>query len=330
MKKVYKEIDCNMDILKKEKIGVIGYGIQGRAQALNLRDSGYKPIIGNIADQYSKQAKDDGFKVLSIDLAVKESTILLILIPDESHQKIFDKYVNHNLNEGDLLIFAHGYSIRYNKINIPKKINVGLLAPRFPGEPIRKQYLNGKGVPAFLDVINDHSNNTLEKILSIGNAIGFSKAGMIPVTANEETEIDLFIEHFIGPLFISAVENSLKYLIQRGYSPIPAIIELYKSGERGSMWTAYAKKGLFKALNENASPTCKFGISSYYNNTFNSELKNQMKIVVDNIKNNSFAINLEAEESNNYKKTNSFFIDKSKSELTKLEDEVDKLINDYL
>jgi len=330
MKRVYKDVDCDISLLNNKTIGVIGYGIQGRAQSLNLRDSGCNVIIGNRDDKYRELAKKDGFKVYDIAEVAKQCNIILMLIPDESHKHIFNTFIKKNLSDGDLIILAHGYSIRYNKISIPKNIDVGLLAPRFPGKPIRNYYLQGRGIPAFLDIINDFSNNALNKILSIGQAIGYSKAGIIPVSYKEETELDLFIEHFIGPLFISAVEQSLSYLVKRGYASVPSIIELYMSGERGSMWSAYAKKGLFAALNENASPTCKFGISSYYNKTFNLDLKRQMEFVIDRIKNGEFAKDLESEELNNYSKSNEFFEKKQKSFITKTELEVNDLLNDYL
>jgi len=330
MKKVYKDTDCDIHNILDKRIGVIGYGIQGRAQALNLRDSGCDVTIGNIKDDYRKTAEEDGFLVDDIGEVVKKCDIIMLLIPDESHKFIYETYVQPNVSSGNLLVFAHGYSLRYNKIVLPDDIDAGLLAPRFPGEPIRNYYKNGKGVPAFIDVINDYSNETLDKLLALGCAIGYSRAGMISVSYEEETELDLFIEHFIGPLFIGAIENSLKFLVDKGYASVPTIMELYMSGERGSMWTAYARDGLYKALNNNASPTCKFGIASHMDFTFNDELHKQMEKVVDNIKSGKFSDNLEVEERNGYRTVNKFFQNKKSAFISDVESEVKELLEEYL
>ncbi len=330
MKNVYKNNDCDLSIIKHLNIGVIGYGIQGRAQALNLRDSGANVIIGNIHDKYRQIAKDDGFNPLDISEAVSESDIILFLIPDESHKMIYDNYVKSNISPSKLIIFAHGYSLRYKKIQISNEIDIGLLAPRFPGKPIREQYLAGKGVPAFIDVINDHSGKTLDKILAVGSYLGFGRVGMIPVSYREETELDLFIEHFIGPLFISSIEKSLEFLIKKGYNDIPSALELYLSGERGSMWTAYARDGLFNALKNNASPTCQFGIKSYFDETFNEKLEIQMEKVIEAIRDGSFAENLKAEEAIKYNNVNKFFNEKRNGSLASVEKKVKTLLNNYL
>lgn len=330
MNKVYKEIDIDLSILSDLNVSVIGYGIQGRAQALNLRDSGINVTIGNIHDDYRKKAKDDGFLTLDIDKACSQADVIMLLIPDESHNDIVSNYVIGNIKHGALLIIAHGYSIRYNKVKFPDNINISMLAPRFPGKPIRDKYLDGTGVPAFFDVIQDYSGDTLEKTISIGCQIGYGRVGMLPVSYIEETELDLFVEHFIGPLFISTIEKSLKFLTEKGYSSIPAAMELYLSGERGSMWTAYAREGLFNALNKSASPTCKFGISSYYEETFNDMLADQMEKVIKAIKDGEFAEKLKSEESDNYKNVSKFFKDKQEGILSQTEREVAELLNSYL
>ena len=307
MKNVYKDNDCDISIIKDKIISVVGYGIQGRAQSLNLRDSGAKIIIGNIDDKYKQIAINDGFEVFTIEESVLRSDIILFLIPDESQSHIFNRYISKNLSNNDLIIFAHGYSIRYNKIN-----------------------LNNSGVPAFIDVIKDNSGYALDKIIAIGSLIGYGRVGMIPVSYIDETELDLFIEHFIGPLFIGAIERSLHFLTENGYSDVPSALELYLSGERGSMWTAYAKNGLFSALNDNASPTCKFGISSYFDNTINDDLEKQMKVVLDSIKDGSFAKRLKSEEKNGYPNVREFFNKKTNSQMTKVESKVKRLLTEFL
>ncbi len=147
--KTYYDNDIDLNFNNDETIAIIGYGIQGRAQALNLRDSGYNVIIGNIRGKYFELAKQDKFKVFSIAKAAKQATIILFLIPDQAQKTIFNKSIKSNLSEGNLLVFAHGFSIYFNELDIPSNIDVGLLAPRMPGKPIREYYLNNSGVPAF-------------------------------------------------------------------------------------------------------------------------------------------------------------------------------------
>jgi ketol-acid reductoisomerase len=329
MDKIYKCKDCDLDLIQDKSIGVIGYGIQGRAQALNLRDSGCSVIIGNNEDKYKTQAQKDGFIVKDILSVIKESDIIFLLIPDESHKKIFNEFITPFAKKDQLFIVAHGYSLKYKKYSYPSYINIGMLAPRAPGEPIRTSYLNGEGVPCFVDVVHDYTKNTLDILLALGKAIGFSRSGMLPISYEEETELDLFIEHFIGPLFIGAVEKSLQLLIDKGYSPLASSLELYTSGERGFMWSVYARDGLYKALHNNASPTCKFGISSYMDETITPEIKNQMEKVISAIKDGSFATKLDVEEKNNYPQVTEFFNSKQKALITNIEKEIQNSLGNF-
>ena len=329
MNKIYKCKDCDLDLITNKSIGIIGYGIQGRAQALNLRDSGCSVIIGNNEDSYKIQAQEDGFIVKDILSVIKESDIIFLLILDESHKSIFNKFITPFAKKDQLFIVAHGYSLKYKKYSYPSYINIGMLAPRAPGEPIRTSYLNDEGVPCFVDVVHDYTGNTLGILLALGKAIGFSKSGMLPISYEEETELDLFIEHFIGPLFIGAVEKSLQLLIDKGYSPLASSLELYTSGERGFMWSVYARDGLYKALHNNASPTCKFGISSYIDETITPEIKNQMEKVISAIKDGSFATKLDAEEKNNYPQVTEFFNSKQKALITSIEKEIQNSLGNF-
>ena len=329
-KQAYKDSDCDISVIADETIAVIGFGIQGRAQALNLRDSGMRVIIGNVDDNYKKIAIQDGFDVFTIEESVKSASIILFLIPDESQKYIFEKHIKNHIKNNSLILFAHGYSLRYDKIQIPANIDLGLLAPRFPGKPIRDSFLNNSGVPAFIDVINNSSGKALEKILAIGSAIGYGRVGMIPVSYQDETELDLFIEHFIGPLFISTIERSLSFLIKSGYPDIISALELYSSGERGSMWTAYARKGIFKALNDNASPTCKYGISSNYDKIIPDDIEDKMENVLKAIKDGSFAKRLELEEERDYPTVTQFFKEKNDASISKIELKIKELLSEYL
>ena len=258
--KTFYDSDASLDILKNQLIAIIGYGIQGRAQALNLRDSGMDVIIGNIKDKYNEQASKDDFKIMNISEACSKASVIMVLIPDQAHREIYDKYIYPNLNTDNLLVFAHGYSIHFKDIKPPDFIDVCLLAPRMPGKPIREYFLNGGGVPAFIDVFQDSSGEAWRKVLSLAKGIGATRSCAMHVTFQEETEIDLFIEQFLLPLIIRGISLSFNELTKRGFSPEAVLMELYSSGEIGELLLMASKSNIFKIWEENASPTCQYGI----------------------------------------------------------------------
>lgn len=171
MTKVYYDRDCNFELLKNKKIAVIGFGSQGHAHALNLKDSGADVIVGLYNGSKSwKRAEDKGFKVLTVDQATKESDIIMMLVPDEVQRKVYSQYVKENLTEGKALAFAHGFNIHFNQIIPPKNVDVFMIAPKGPGHLVRRVYEQGNGVPALLAVHQDYSGNT--KDLALAYAMG--------------------------------------------------------------------------------------------------------------------------------------------------------------
>ena len=316
------------DLLKKKKevIGILGYGIQGRAQALNLRDSGYKVYISNKNDHYKKRAKRDGFKVVDFKKIAKITDILIVLIPDADQKKVLEENIISSLRKNQLLIFAHGYALYYKTIKLPKFIDVAMLAPRFPGNPIRGKYLEGSGVSAFIDSYQDSSKKCLERSLIVASGLGYTKSGVLRTKVKDETEADLFIEHFMAPLFYKSVEESIKFLKKQGLSEYVTVMELYFSGELGSVRSMMSKKGLYETLYENASPTCKFGVSHYMQEIFTPDLKRKMKKIFMEIRNKKFFQLLEKERKRNYKFTKNFFLQKNKNIISKTEKKLNKLI----
>ena len=270
MKKINKKLD---------PICILGFGIQGKAQALNLRDSGHKVIIGNINDKYAKDARKCGFKVFSINDAVINSKIIFILLPDGIQNKIILKKVFPNCSRGTTIIFAHGFWLRFESKKIPDYLNILMIAPRFPGKQIRDEYLNSSGIPAFVDIVQDYSGNTSKLCKKICKSLGFNKGGIFYIDYKQEAEIDLFIEQFMAPLFFASVEQSYNYLIKNGYSKEAVCMELYFSGELGAVRTMMGQHGLYKSMQKNASPTCQYGIASsrnrVWNSNFNKIIKNQ-------------------------------------------------------
>ena len=326
MEEVYYSESCDLGALNNCSIAVIGYGIQGQAQALNLRDSGLNVIIGNRPDDYFEIAKKDGFEVYDIDKAAKLSDIIMINIPDESHKEIFKSSIYSNLTDNKFITFAHGYSLRYNKLNLPQNIDISMIAPRYPGKQVRNYYLDGHGVPAFFDIISDVSGTALSKTLALGRALGFSKAGLISVGYQDETDLDLFIEHFVGPLIFRMMEEALGFLVKKNYPALPALMELYASGEMGAFWQMCARDGMYETLKNNASPTCQFGVVHYYDKIFEKRLLDKMEEVITNIQNGTFSNLLEIEEAKGYPTVKKHYSDKSHNLISKTEEEKKRIV----
>ena len=300
--KIYYDKDASIKNVFGRKVSVIGYGSQGRAQALNLRDSGLDIRVGNIQDNYWDLAVNDGFEPVNIEQAATEASIILFLIPDQAQKHIYEKYIEPYLVQNDLLIFAHGFSINYRKINPPDHVDVCLLAPRMPGTPIRDHYLNGHGVPAFMDVHQNASGKAKGVLLGLAKAIGFTRVGVMEVTFQEETELDLFVEQFFLPMFIGIIQASFDVLVDEGYNPMPALMELYASGELGELMLLSSKIGIYKVWIEQASPTCRYGIFRNSKRLLDKEkMRSIIKTIIQEIRDGVFLQDLEKEAESGYR-----------------------------
>ena len=299
--KVYYDKDASLNKIIDLKVGIIGYGIQGRAQALNLKDSEINVSIANRSDKYIEFLKEDGFINNTIEQLVSNSDIIMLLIPDQAHKNIFNNYIKPNIKDGSMLVVAHGYSLYYNTIVPTEKIDVALLAPRMPGYPIRESYLNKGGIPAFMDIVQDYSKDAEMKVLGLAKALGFTRAGVLKVNYKVETELDLFIEQIISVSFLKAITESFHVLTKDyNYPPVATLLELYASGEMGQVLLKAAKDGITGTFKNNASPTCQFGMSINYKTSMETNLKNKIATVLESIRSGSFAAKLDAEGYNDY------------------------------
>lgn len=201
MVKIYYDKDVKKEYLEGKIVAIIGYGNQGRAQALNLHDSGIKVVIGaGPRDKYPdwNKAEKDGLKAMSIFEATKEADVIQMLIPDEIQTKIYyQEGIEKNLQEGNVLMFSHGFNIHFGQIIPPKNVDVIMIAPKSPGQLVREMYVQGKGVPNLIAVYQDYSGKAKEIGLAYSRAIGGTRAGTIETTFKEETETDLFGEQVI-------------------------------------------------------------------------------------------------------------------------------------
>lgn len=307
MAKVYYDKDGDISVLKSSTIGIIGYGIQGRAQSQNLRDSGLEVIVGNREDSYQANAKKDGFKLYSLDEVADRADVILMLIPDDAQKHVYEKYVQPHMREGKTLSFAHGFSLRYKRIVPPKNVDVLLLAPRMPGRMIRERYLEGSGAPVFVGVHQDYTGNAWKKVLALAKGIGATRVGALEVSVEEETEVDHFIEHALIPIIIRAIRVSFDFLVEEGYSPEVALMETYSSGEIGELLLEAASEGLYEVFVNNTSPTAQFGTAYYGEEVFpEKEARKMMKDVLAKIKDGSFAEILRKEGKENYPLLNKY------------------------
>lgn len=198
MAKMYYEKDCNLDVLKSKKVAVIGYGSQGHAHALNLKESGVDVVVGLYHGSKSwEKAEKEGLKVMTAADATSWADVVMILINDEKQVDLYENSVKDNLKPGKYLAFAHGFNIHYGQIVPTEDVNVFMVAPKGPGHTVRSQFQEGKGVPCLVTTYQDPSGDTMELALSYAAAIGGARAGVLETTFKEETETDLFGEQAV-------------------------------------------------------------------------------------------------------------------------------------
>src|ERR687895_2087744 len=226
MARVYREGDIGNEITTR-RVAILGYGSQGHAHALNLKESGCDVRVGLYEGSKSwSKAEEDGLQVKTIAEAVSGADVVMMLLPDEKQPAVFEAEVGPNLSEGDLMLFAHGFNIHFNQIVVPPEVDLGLVAPKGPGHVLRRLYVEGKGMPALFAVGNDASGEARDLILSYARGIGCGRAGIIETTFAEETETDLFGEQAVlcGGL-TALLKAGFDTLVEAGYQPELAYYE---------------------------------------------------------------------------------------------------------
>lgn len=286
--KIYYEKDVDMDVLKDKTIAVIGYGSQGMAQSNNMADSGLDVVVGLRKGGKSWEiAKKDGMNVLSVENASKKADIIHILIPDEIQATAYEKSIKPYLKEGNTISFSHGYNIHYQYIQPPENINVTMIAPKGPGSMVRKQYLEGFGIPGLVAVERDYSGNALEMALAMGKGCGLTRAGVLETTFKEETETDLFGEQAVlcGGV-TELIKSGFETLVEAGYQPELAYFETCH--ELKLIVDLIYEKG-FAGMWHDVSNTAEFGGLSRRERVIASDAKDEMKKVLDEIQKGKFA-----------------------------------------
>src|SRR5579872_3480588 len=287
MARAYFDSDADLSLLAGRTVGIIGYGNQGRAQALNLRDSGVAVIVGNQRDASFDRAQADGFTVYDVAEASAHADVLALLVPDEVMPGIFRTEIMPRLRTDDLLILASGYNLFYGAITPPPMVDVAMVAPRMIGTGVRETFVRGEGFPSLLSVEQDHSGHALEGALAFAKGIGSTRAGVFLSSAEEETVCDLFNEHF-GYLY--ELRRAYEVLTEAGYSPEAALLEFYVSGEEMELARAHAYMGLFHQLVLH-SQTSQYGqlVTARLSPEQEAAEKGRLRGMIDHIRSGRFA-----------------------------------------
>lgn len=288
MPKIYYDKDADLSIFKGKKIAIIGYGIQGRGQALNLRDSGLDIVVSELKEGPNyKIAKGDGFEPASAEEASKEADVIQILTQDHIQAKVYKDSIEKNLSEGKALVFSHGFNIHFSQIVPPKTIDVFMVAPKGPGSLVRRMYEEGKGVPCLVAIFQEYTGQALKLALAYAKGIGGTRAGVIETTFKEETETDLFGEQVVlcGGV-TELIKAGFETLITAGYQPEIAYFEclhelklitdlIYETGIQG--------------MRKRVSDTAEYGDLTRGKRIITEDTRKEMKRILGEIQSGKFA-----------------------------------------
>jgi len=321
MVNVYHVKDGNLDDLKGKVIAIIGYGNQGRAQALNLRDSGLNVIIGNRKDEYRKIAEKDGFEIHTISDAIQKSNIGFILLPDEITKDVYVNEIEANLREGYTLCFATGYNIAYGLIKPPSNIDVIMIAPRMIGVGVRETFLMKKGFFSFICIHQNSTGNAKKILLALSKGVGTLMKAGIEVDMKTEAVLDMATEQMFGPTLGRAMLTYIYTLVEAGYPPEAVLVELYMSGEMSYTFQKMADIGLIKQVNFH-SQTSQYGSMSRGIRFRKLPLRENYEKILKELENGDFAREWEGKLAKLKFKFIKFFA--TKQRITKLEKETRK------
>ncbi len=287
MAKVYYDKDASLEPLEGKKVAIIGYGSQGRAHTANLHDSGVDVIVGSIKDDSWDAAVADGYTVMPIAEATKAADVVMILIPDEFQKGTYYQDVAGNLEEGNALVFAHGFNIRFKQIVPPDNIDVFMIAPKGPGFLVRETYKKGIGVPALIAIEQDHTGKAKEVGLAYAKALGATRAGLIETTFNEETETDLFGEQAVlcGGV-TELIKAGFDTLVEAGYQPEIAYFEcLHELKLITDLVQEHGISGMWRFV----SNTAEYGGLTRRTRLINNNTRQEMKKILKEIQSGEFA-----------------------------------------
>ncbi len=288
MAKIYYQNDCNLGLLDGKKVAVIGYGSQGHAHALNLKESGVDVVVGLYEGSKSKaKAEERGLTVMTVEEAVKASDIIMVLIPDEKQADCYKQSIAPYLTAGKALAFAHGFNIHFKQIVPPSDVDVIMIAPKGPGHTVRSEYVAGKGVPCLFAVEQDATGKAQDLALAYAAGIGGSRAGVLETTFRMETETDLFGEQCVLCGGVTALMKAgFEVLCEAGYDPQNAYFECIHEMK---LIVDLIYRGGFKMMRYSISDTAEFGDYETGKRLITEDTKNEMRKVLSEIQDGTFA-----------------------------------------
>ena len=286
--KMYYDQDADLDLLKDKTIGVIGFGSQGHAHALNLHDSGVNVIVGLYPGSRSwNKVTDAGLRVDTVANVADASDIIMVLTPDHIQKQIYDQHIAPFMVEGKTLMFAHGFAIHYNQVAAPPEVDVTMIAPKGPGHLVRRVFVEGGGVPALLAIHQDASENAKEVALAYAKGIGGTRAGVLETTFLEETETDLFGEQSVlcGGI-TTLMQTAFEVLVEAGYQPESAYFETIHEVK---LIVDLIYEGGFANMRYSISDTAEYGDLTRGPRVIDASVKDRMRGLLSDIQDGTFA-----------------------------------------
>jgi ketol-acid reductoisomerase len=288
MVNAYYDKDADLSVLSGKTIGIIGYGSQGHAHALNLKDSGQQVVVGLYPESRSRQtARDAGLEVADVPEVTRESDVLMVVIPDHVQGEVYRQEIGPNLQPGTALMFAHGFSIHYGEVVPPGNVDVMMVAPKAPGHRMREQFKEGIGVPGLLAIHQDATGRAKEVGLAYAKGIGCTRSGVLETTFKDETETDLFGEQTVlcGGI-TSLINTAFETLVEAGYPPEMAYFECLHEMK---LIVDLIQQGGFNYMRYSVSDTAEYGDLTRGPRVIDEHVKENMKKILTEIQDGSFA-----------------------------------------
>lgn len=288
MAKIFYQNDCDLKQIIGKKVAVIGYGSQGHAHALNLKESGVDVVVGLYEGSKSwNSAEAHGLTVMTASEAAKRADVIMILVPDEKQAKIYDKSIKPNLEKGNTLMFAHGFNVHYKQIVPPEDVDVVMIAPKGPGHTVRSEYISGKGVPCLIAVYQNPSGKAYDTGLAYAAGIGGARAGVLETTFKCETETDLFGEQAVLCGGVTALmQAGFETLVDAGYDPENAYFECIHEMK---LIVDLIYEGGFSKMRYSISDTAEYGDYETGKRIVTDETRAEMKKILEEIQDGTFA-----------------------------------------
>jgi ketol-acid reductoisomerase len=322
---IYHDGDGDLNTLSGKRVGIIGYGNMGRPVALNLRDSGVNVLVTEPRTEKQGQATSEGFRFIEIEELVRSADVIMPLLRDEAMPKIYLEHISPHLRREQALVFSSAYNLTYGFIEAPPFVDVGLVSARTLGAAVRDRYVSGEGFASFVAVAQDASRHAWEIVLAIAKAMGALQGGAVEIRFEQETELDLFLQQAILPIFHYAVITAVQLLMENGYPPEAVFTELYLSGETSDYLKQAAYHGLMNALDLHALPA-QYGTLSRYERFTNSQLARMMEITLEEIRSGKFAQEWAKEFNADYPRLRQLLKNRKNMEMWELEQQTLELL----